>query len=69
MALKPHVDLLDDAEHWRGEIGPHFSDAEWALWFASYSTYMQHMAQLAVEMGNAIPLHADFLQAWMGKRV
>ncbi len=24
--LKPHIDLLYDPQHWRGEIGPNFSD-------------------------------------------
>jgi hypothetical protein len=37
VALKPHVDFLNDESHWRGEIGPAFGDVEWASWFASYS--------------------------------
>jgi hypothetical protein len=49
VALKPHVDFLNDEPHWRGEIGPAFGDAEWTSWFASYTTYMEHMAQIAKE--------------------
>ena len=36
VVLKPHVDFENDDAHWRGEIGPSFSQAEWASWFGSY---------------------------------
>jgi hypothetical protein len=46
--LKPHVDLWNDPSHWRGEIGAGFrSEAEWADWFASYRTFIEHYADLA----------------------
>lgn len=35
VTLKPHVDLLNDADHWRGEIGMHFSESDWTSWFTS----------------------------------
>jgi hypothetical protein len=47
IALKPHVDFLADDSHWRGEIGPAFTDADWRAWFASYTAYMLQMAQIA----------------------
>jgi hypothetical protein len=45
--LKPHVDLLNDPEHYRGEIGPNFTAAEWTAWFASYRPFILHYAALA----------------------
>ena len=54
VALKPHVDFLSDDAHWRGEIGPAFSDADWATWFESYTEFMLQMAAIAVE--SHIPL-------------
>ena len=45
--LKPHVDLLDDPSHYRGEIGPNFREADWAEWFASYREFILHYAGLA----------------------
>ncbi len=50
--LKPHVDLLHDADHWRGQIGEEFtSEAEWAVWFASYRSFIGHYAGLAQAYG------------------
>ncbi len=45
--LKPQLDLLNDPTHWRGQIGPDFTDAEWTAWFASYDEQIVHYAQLA----------------------
>lgn len=45
--LKPHVDLSNDPDHYRGEIGPGFTDGDWAAWFASYRTFILHYAALA----------------------
>ncbi|MGZ7046253.1 MAG: glycoside hydrolase family 113, partial [Candidatus Aminicenantales bacterium] len=49
--LKPHVDLLNDAQHYRGEIGPAFTAADWAAWFASYRPFILHYAELAAKTG------------------
>ena len=49
--LKPHVDLWNDPNHWRGEIGPNFTTAQWNSWFASYTTMITHYAELAAEEG------------------
>ena len=50
--LKPHVDLLHDEDHWRGQIGEEFtSEAEWAAWFASYQSFVEHYAGLAQTYG------------------
>jgi hypothetical protein len=49
VAVKPHVDFLADDSHWRGEIGPNFSDADWVTWFASYTKFMLAMAQVAAD--------------------
>lgn len=45
--LKPHVDLWNDPDHWRGEIGPNFTTAQWNAWFASYRAMITHYAALA----------------------
>ena len=49
--LKPHVDLWNDPNHWRGEIGPNFSNAQWNTWFASYQAMISHYAGLAAAEG------------------
>jgi Glycoside Hydrolase Family 113 len=49
--LKPHVDILNDPGHYRGEIGPYFGEAEWAAWFASYREFILHYAGLAATAG------------------
>jgi hypothetical protein len=48
--LKPHVDLLYDNAHWRGQIGPNFTPEEWAAWFASYREFILHYARMAAEL-------------------
>ena len=45
--LKPHVDLANDSQHYRGEIGPNFTAADWEAWFASYRPFILHYAALA----------------------
>jgi len=32
---------------WRGMIGQNFNNSQWINWFASYSNYILHMAQIA----------------------
>ena len=49
--LKPHLDLANDTSHWRGDIGQGFSEADWAAWFASYKSFINHYAQLAQTAG------------------
>lgn len=49
--LKPHVDLTDDPDHYRGEIGPGFTDADWTAWFASYRPFILHYAAMAERTG------------------
>ncbi|MGA2329314.1 MAG: hypothetical protein ABSH05_23885 [Bryobacteraceae bacterium] len=45
--LKPHVDLSQDPNHWRGEINPADRDA----WFASYKPFILKYAQMAQDQG------------------
>ena len=45
--LKPHVDLANDPAHYRGEIGPAFTAADWTAWFASYRPFILHYAAMA----------------------
>jgi hypothetical protein len=47
--LKPHVDLANDSQHYRGEIGPNFTAADWAAWFASYRPFILHYAAMAAQ--------------------
>ena len=50
--LKPHLDLLRDEDHWRGQIGDEFTtETEWAAWFASYRNLIEHYAALAQTHG------------------
>ena len=49
--LKPHVDLVYDDDHWRGEIGMNFRPADWTAWFASYGDFITHYAALADFVG------------------
>ena len=50
--LKPHLDLLKDPTHWRGQIGQEFTtEAEWTAWFASYRNFIEHYADLAQSYG------------------
>lgn len=47
--LKPHVDFTSDPDHSRSQIGPEFSNADWAAWFASYEEMIVHYAKLAAD--------------------
>jgi hypothetical protein len=49
--LKPHVDLENDPDHWRGEIGESFAGTEWNTWFAAYQDFIYHYANLAQTHG------------------
>ena len=50
--LKPHVDLFDDPDHWRGQIGREFaSEVDWDTWFSSYRDFIFHYAELAEAHG------------------
>jgi len=49
--LKPHVDITDDPEYWRGQIGLGFKPEQWELWFASYRTMLLEYANLAQQLG------------------
>lgn len=47
--LKLQIDLTDEPtwKIWRGDIGTNMTDAEWALWFASYTAAITHYARIA----------------------
>jgi len=51
--LKPHVDLWNDPDHWRGQIGRAWKGhpAKWDRWFRSYRHFIYHFATLAQEQG------------------
>lgn len=49
--LKPHVDLSDDDDHWRGEIGFGDDEKAWKAWFASYTDFITRYAALSQEAG------------------
>jgi len=45
--LKPHIDLLADNNHWRGQIDPENVEA----WFKSYRAFITHYAKMAQAYG------------------
>lgn len=49
--LKPHIDLIVDDEHWRGDIGANFTESQWVDWFQSYGKMLSHYAVLADSWG------------------
>lgn len=49
--LKPHVDLLNDPNHWRGQIGQSFNETAWQQWFSFYREFILHYAQIAAQAG------------------
>lgn len=49
--LKPHIDLLNDPNHWRGQIGLYFNEAAWQQWLSSYRQFILHYAQIAAATG------------------
>ncbi|MBN1526320.1 MAG: hypothetical protein JW919_01885 [Candidatus Omnitrophica bacterium] len=48
--LKPHVDLENQQDSWRADIGFQ-SDDQWEKWFANYAKYVARYAQLAEAEG------------------
>jgi hypothetical protein len=48
--LKPHVDLGSDESHLRYQITFDNEDS-WNAWFASYTLFIQHYAELAQQLG------------------
>lgn len=49
--LKPHLDLLNDPGHWRGEIGQSFNETDWQQWFSSYRQFIMHYGRMATDNG------------------
>jgi hypothetical protein len=49
--LKPHVDLSNDPQHVRSEIGPRFTKRDWTNWLTSYRGLIFHYAEMASELG------------------
>ena len=45
--LKPHIDLIADDDHWRGDIGEFFSEELANEWFESYGNMLLKYATLA----------------------
>jgi len=45
--LKPHIDITNDPEFWRGDIGTGFTAKQWDEWFASYTQFILHFAKMA----------------------
>lgn len=54
--LKPHVDLLNDPQHWRGEIGWDFDESQWSTWFISYDNFISHYAALAAQNQDVVKI-------------
>lgn len=55
--LKPHIDLLNDPDHWRGQIGAGFpSESEWQTWFAAYGEFINHYVTLAAQNQDVVKL-------------
>ena len=50
VAYKPHIDLADDS--WRAAIGlAYTTEAQWTAFFASYTAFLLHYADIAVANG------------------
>jgi len=69
--LRPTIDLMDDPEHWRGDIGKFFTEQEWAAWFTSWTNillpYLQVAQQEGVEMislGNDLICSSNREREW-----
>eukprot|EP01084_Bolivina_argentea_P047096 86761_1 len=45
--LKPHVDLINDPNYWRGTIGQDMNSTFWNQWFQSYTKYILFYATIA----------------------
>jgi len=46
--LKPHVDLVEAQDKWRGDIG-FDSPADWQTWFDNYAAFILHYAEIAAQ--------------------
>jgi len=46
LMLKPHLDLVEGKDKWRGEIG-FTNPGDWQAWFDSYTAFILHYAELA----------------------
>jgi hypothetical protein len=50
--LKPHIELVELDEHWRGQIGEQFhAESAWLDWFDAYREFISHYAELAATHG------------------
>ena len=45
--LKPHVDLVNDMNYWRGNIGDGMTTQQWQEWFNSYQKFITYYASIA----------------------
>lgn len=49
--LKPHIELINDPTHWRGEIDFGSDEKAWRAWFEAYTNFVTHYATLAQMTG------------------
>ena len=56
--LKPHIDLSDDPNHWRGQIDFGNDEAAWGKWFDSYTDFLMRYAGIAQKTS------ADYFCNW-----
>jgi len=49
--LKPGINLSNDPGHWQGQIDFGSDNAKWEEWFAAYTKFILHYAQLAQKGG------------------
>ena len=45
--LKPHIDLINDPNNWRGTIGNDMTEIQWKAWFESYTKFILFYAKIA----------------------
>lgn len=45
--LKPHIDLINDPNHWRADIGTGMTSNQWNEWFISYTNFILYYATIA----------------------
>ncbi len=50
--LKPHIDLTNDPNHWRGQIAFGDDEVAWEKWFDSYRNFITHYADIAQKTGT-----------------
>jgi hypothetical protein len=70
--LKPQIELVNDPDHWRGEIS-FADDATWQSWFTSYLQFISHYAQFAqvngveeFSIGTELVTASKRTQQWRG---